>query len=698
LIIFVFCTSLLAQETVKIAQETEKNQALCFENNSDMQQQIAHCVALLNSIDKANDKIEIRLKLMELYTHRGDFVAAKIAENAIDSESQFEITNSLKLKILRRKGILNYRQGELQKSRQFFNQAVNLAETSPVDEHALAKALSDLGTVFLSMMEYPLALKAYSRSLTLKETHASQKSIAVTLNNIGNVYRKMEDWQQAEIYYKKALDIYSKLGNLSSSAHTNENLGLIFVKRKQFEAARSVFLDSLNYFKQTDNAPSSMRLMILLGNLALQQNDLTQSQAYLQNAEQIELQLGNTGQSTLLKLNMGNLLSQQGHYQLADAMLLAGLNFSQQRGDKKNTLLLLKSLLKNAEKFEQWKKAFDYQTQYSALRQKNFQANFNQSLAQIRGEFEYKQQEKAIDLLNKDNRIQHLEIENQRNQSMILWLSLFLLAVIAGTFIFKQHKKRQQLKDSLQQEIDWHRRQVAQLGISNESLKAAFGQVKQALFVFNNQQHILFASDSAIHLLGVAANTLEQANLADLIDKDEECNSDFWRQIQSDERLSNQVFCDIVFLLKGSPSVFTISVTNIEKEEPLTIIVISDSEGDLQSPKINLPLSTEDFHQKLVDLMFTSVECWEISTNSTRLELAEQSGIWRVSIDDGRLRTRSLDRYLSLKSLPKKPRWREVLRTAHFVLAECQLDESAKQILTDKLTFITQHIRVQALI
>ena len=96
--------------------------------------------------------------------------------------------------------------------------------------------------------------------------------------------------------------------------------------------------------------------------------------------------------------------------------------------------------------------------------------------------------------------------------------------------------------------------------------------------------------------------------------------------------------------------------------------------------------------------MFTSVECWEISTNSTRLELAEQSGIWRVSIDDGRLRTRSLDRYLSLKSLPKKPRWREVLRTAHFVLAECQLDESAKQILTDKLTFITQHIRVQALI
>jgi hypothetical protein len=280
---------------------------------------------------------------------------------------------------------------------------------------------------------------------------------------------------------------------------------------------------------------------------------------------------------------------------------------------------------------------------------------------------------------------------------MILSLSLFFLAAIAGTFIFKQRKKRQQLKDALQQEIDWHRQQVAQLGISNESLKAAFGQVDQALFVINNQQHILFASDSVASLLGVTTDSLEQANLIDLIKK-EQNNADFWNRIQGDERLTNQVFSDVVFLLNDTPAAFSISVTNMDKEEPLTVIVISDSGDEIQSPSITLPLPTDDFHQKLVDLMFSSVESWEVSTGSTRLELAEKSGIWRVSIDDGRLRTRSLDRYLSLKSLPKKPRWREVLRTAHFVLAECQLEQSAKQNLTDKLNVVTQHIRAQALI
>ena len=100
----------------------------------------------------------------------------------------------------------------------------------------------------------------------------------------------------------------------------------------------------------------------------------------------------------------------------------------------------------------------------------------------------------------------------------------------------------------------------------------------------------------------------------------------------------------------------------------------------------------------LVDLMLNSLQIWEATTKTSRIELAEKSGIWRVSIDDGRLRTRSLDRYLTIKTLPKKPRWREVLRTAHFILAECDPPENDKTMLEQKLDRITQHIRAEALL
>ena len=58
-----------------------------------------------------------------------------------------------------------------------------------------------------------------------------------------------------------------------------------------------------------------------------------------------------------------------------------------------------------------------------------------------------------------------------------------------------------------------------------------------------------------------------------------------------------------------------------------------------------------------------------MTTQKSKIELAEESNIWAVSIDDGRLRTRTFDRYLRQEQLPKVPRWREVVRTACFVLS-----------------------------
>lgn len=38
---------------------------------------------------------------------------------------------------------------------------------------------------------------------------------------------------------------------------------------------------------------------------------------------------------------------------------------------------------------------------------------------------------------------------------------------------------------------------------------------------------------------------------------------------------------------------------------------------------------------------------------------------------DGWERTQTMDRYLDIRTLPQKPRWRQVVRTAEFVLAAC---------------------------
>lgn len=79
--------------------------------------------------------------------------------------------------------------------------------------------------------------------------------------------------------------------------------------------------------------------------------------------------------------------------------------------------------------------------------------------------------------------------------------------------------------------------------------------------------------------------------------------------------------------------------------------------------------SDSEYRQQLVTLMRSALHAWEVTTQKSKIELAEESNIWAVSIDDGRLRTRTFDRYSRLEQLPKVPRWREVVRTAYFVLS-----------------------------
>ena len=71
----------------------------------------------------------------------------------------------------------------------------------------------------------------------------------------------------------------------------------------------------------------------------------------------------------------------------------------------------------------------------------------------------------------------------------------------------------------------------------------------------------------------------------------------------------------------------------------------------------------------LVQLMTCSLQHWEETTGTTKIELAEQSGIWKVHLDKGYFRLRTFDRYLRVPSVPQKPRWKVIIRTARFVLA-----------------------------
>jgi two-component system sensor histidine kinase ChiS len=70
--------------------------------------------------------------------------------------------------------------------------------------------------------------------------------------------------------------------------------------------------------------------------------------------------------------------------------------------------------------------------------------------------------------------------------------------------------------------------------------------------------------------------------------------------------------------------------------------------------------------------MTQSMALWRRVKGGSKIDFAEQSGVWRVNLDRSSLQARTLDKYLLIETLPANPRWRDVVQTAEFVLADVE--------------------------
>lgn len=103
-------------------------------------------------------------------------------------------------------------------------------------------------------------------------------------------------------------------------------------------------------------------------------------------------------------------------------------------------------------------------------------------------------------------------------------------------------------------------------------------------------------------------------------------------------------------------------------------------ETDHSEPAESVKQETVSAEELIVKTMRFALSAWERHTHQSKVDLAEQSRCWSVYLDGTSAKTRTLDKYLSLKTLPGKPRWRSVINTAKFVIDRGNLpsDESGQ--------------------
>ena len=118
------------------------------------------------------------------------------------------------------------------------------------------------------------------------------------------------------------------------------------------------------------------------------------------------------------------------------------------------------------------------------------------------------------------------------------------------------------------------------------------------------------------------------------------------------------------------------------------VTLISQHDSNSKTPE-------QQSRKYIVESMILALSYWELTTQKSKIHFADESKLWSTYIDKkGTCSTKTLDKYLNLSTLPKKPKINTVLRSVQFVLDRTSLNHSSHDNIRGKL--ITAYANIQS--
>lgn len=606
--------------------------------------------------------------------------------------------------LVRRRGILDYRRERIPEALTRFECALSMA-TAREDRGARAKDLKNVGSALRRLGDFRGALRHLTESLEIQRAEGA--ALGPVLNNIGDVYRELGEPATAEQYYRDALADFKRHGNTVEAAHVSETLSGLALDRGDAAGASALLETALAEDSRTGDRAYRLRIYAGLIRLALAEGEAAKAErwrtAALAMAEEYALPI-----PAPLQLEAARVDRLAGRFEAARARLRDALA-NVPEGDVDRPALLSELALDLEQggdavaAIAMLRRANDAQSRLDS-------AKYDRQLAWTRARFEAVQREQKIAALEAENRLRRAEL---RQRTLLLWSIVASVLALSGAaavaLLRRRHRARlaeAERQARYEAELARYRQQAAALDVDRRLLKALFDDRDDAVCVIDAEGLVLTINRAACEALAVAEETAASGPFAECLRADR--REAFHAAL---EGMEDAAASPLRANRASDGAALRMTLSEWARDGGLILVGIAadaSEPDDIVSDEAVPPApavaperaeesSQDDFRRALVELMLAVVDAWERHSGSGRLELAEKSRIWRVTIDDGRLRARAMERYLSLSKLPKNPRWRDVLRSAYFVLGHGAVDTATRATLQSKIDAVLAFTRRSAL-
>jgi two-component system sensor histidine kinase ChiS len=617
---------------------------------------------------------------------------------------------------VRRDGVLAYRRERVPEALEAFECALGIAERNGF-RPGIAKQTKNIGAGLMRLGDFRGAQTALERSLAILRADRSPE-IGSTLNNLGDLYREQGDHKTALRYYDEAIESYRRVGDEIEVAHTTETLSVMALDRGDTAAAVALLARAMREFRHEGQRPYRLRAYAGLARAAMIDGDLDAARRWSAEGLAFAAEHGLAVPSAL-QLEAARIERADGRAPIAIARLSAALDALPETDPHRIALLEERALAladvgAHAEAIAALRAAKDAE-------RRDAQARFDRQIAWQRSRLEAAERERKIATLEYESR-------QRRLWTGVIALIALALALGVGLYASRRNQRAREAAAARQaryeEALQRYRSEAEALRVDRRLLRALLATRGDAVCLLDAEGQVLAANGGACALLGADEAALIGVAFAErmtpgcrerwsqAMDHTEEGRPEALRiEIESgvalDARIAQweQDAGVLILALREASSVSSevvpssLADADERREDTIDSGVSGDADDDSDRDSDSDP--NADAHRRyrrnLVELMLCVIEHWERGTGTNRIELAERSRIWRIGIDDGRLRARTMERYLTLAKLPDNPRWRDVLRTAYYVLEHCPIDPAPREDLQRRIYEVQAYARRDAL-